>query len=75
MGGENIKEFKEKNPQFEYEAVMRRGRHPYVSALYINGFRKDLPIVGKNEEEIFEGLQRMRNSCRLEVTSWESQVR
>lgn len=64
MAGETIKEFKEKNPQFEYEAVMRRGRHPFVSAIYINGFRKDLPIIGKDEEEIVSGLNRMRNSCR-----------
>lgn len=75
LASETIDEFREKNPQFEYEAVLRRGRHPYVSALYVNGFRKDLPIIGKDEEEIMDGLMRMRNSCKLWLTSWKAEVR
>jgi hypothetical protein len=64
LTSETLKEFRESNPQFEYEAVMHRGRHPYVLATYINGFKKSLPIVGKKEEDIHDGLMKMRNSCR-----------
>jgi hypothetical protein len=64
LTSDEFQEFREKNPQFDYEVVKRRGRHPFISALYINGFIKDLPVVGKSEEEIIEGCFKMRNSCR-----------
>ena len=55
----------EANPQFSYEFVQHRGRHPYITALYINGFIKDMPVVDRTEDEIIEGLVKFRNSCKL----------
>lgn len=65
LTSDDFQDFRENNGQFDYEVVMRRGRHPNVSALYINGFIKDLPIVGKSNDDIIDGCTKMRNSCRL----------
>lgn len=75
LAGQTLEEFREKNPQFDYQAVMRRGRHPYVSAVYVNGFEKSMPIVGKKEDEIIDGIMRMRNSCRPRFTSRKKEIR
>lgn len=43
-----------KNPQIEYEFALKRGRHPYLSALYLNGFERDIPVLNKDHTEILE---------------------
>lgn len=65
LTSDEFKSFREQNEQFDYEVVKRRGRHPNVSALYINGFIKDLPAIGKSTEDLVAGCARMRNSCRI----------
>jgi hypothetical protein len=63
--GDKLKNFMESNPQFEYEFVQHRGRHPYISALYVNGFIKDLPVKDSSEQQIIDSLVKFRNSCML----------
>ena len=33
---------------------MKRNQHPYVSASYVNGYVKDIPLRGINEEEVLD---------------------
>lgn len=72
-----FKEFIENNPQFSYEFVLQRGKHPYVSGLYINGFVKDLPLIDKEPEDIMYGLTKFRNTCKDSRAdlSWANQIR
>ena len=41
---EDLVDFVKKNAHLEMEATMRRNKHPYVSATYINGFVRDFPL-------------------------------
>ena len=45
-------EYMEKNPHVKLEIYMRRGKHPYLSSTYLNGFVKDLPLRNMKEEDI-----------------------
>lgn len=40
-------QFKEKNPQIQYEVISRSKASPHFSATYINGFVKEVGL--KNE--------------------------
>eukprot|EP01017_Pseudomicrothorax_dubius_P028926 TRINITY_DN3479_c0_g1_i1.p1 TRINITY_DN3479_c0_g1~~TRINITY_DN3479_c0_g1_i1.p1 ORF type:complete len:194 (-),score=52.40 TRINITY_DN3479_c0_g1_i1:125-706(-) len=57
-----LKSFLEKNPQIEMQLVMRRGKHPYFWAQYINGFSKDISLRNIAPETIIDELERVRNS-------------
>jgi len=39
-----FQEFKEKNPQIAFEIYQRNARHPYLSAVYINGFVREIGL-------------------------------
>ena len=58
-----FKEFINNNQQIEFEYFNRRGRHPYISSSYINGYIKDQTLRNMSPEEILEKFFSMRNSC------------
>jgi hypothetical protein len=60
-----LKEFKEKNPQIEFEFALKRGFHPYLAATYINGFKKEYPLLNRSPDEILEALNITRSTCNF----------
>merc|ERR1719469_137834 len=46
--------FMDKNSALTLECHMKRNQHPYVSASYVNGYVKDIPLRGINEEEVLD---------------------
>ena len=41
---------------------MRRGRHPYLSATYINGYVKDQPLRNCTKSEVHTQIEKMWNT-------------
>ena len=39
------------------DIFLRRGKHPYMTSTYINGFVKDTPLLNKSEDETFVHIQ------------------
>ena len=41
-------EYINKNEHLDVEVYLRRGKHPYMSSTYINGYVKDVPLLNKD---------------------------
>ena len=41
LKSESLKSFVSTNPHIQLDVFLRRGRHPYLSSTYINGYIKD----------------------------------
>ena len=53
----------EKNKQIEFNFLMKKNQHPYVSSTYINGYRKDVSLRNVKEfNEILDKMTHMRNT-------------
>ena len=49
---------------FNLETIIKRGIHPYILGLYINGYKKQICIKNINEEEnLLERILYLRNQC------------
>ncbi|KAL4476446.1 hypothetical protein ABPG74_010179 [Tetrahymena malaccensis] len=62
LNSDTVKEFMVKNPQIQFEFIMRRNKHPFLSAQYINGFVKDVSLKNYGGEEILDEFNRVRQS-------------
>ena len=51
LGSETMANFIDKNDHLSMEVYLRRGQHPYISATYINGYVKDVPLRNTSAEE------------------------
>lgn len=58
-----LKEFIQKNPQIEFEFLLRRGTHPYIYSTYINGYEKSQSLRNLDSPDILNEFQRVRQSC------------
>jgi large subunit ribosomal protein L43 len=56
--------FVNSNPTIDFEFLIRRGRHPFIRAIYANGWHKDLPLRNFNEESILNSLKLARSNCK-----------
>ena len=55
-------DFMNKNEHLKLEVYLRRGHHPYVSSTYINGYVKDQPLRGMEENHVLNEFQKFNNS-------------
>ncbi len=62
---EEFYNFVNKNSTISFEFNIRRGRHPFVRAIYANGWQKDLPLRNFKEEEVLQSLQLARSNCNI----------
>ena len=51
-----------KHKHFNFDIYMKRGKHPYMSATYINGYVKDIPLRNLEEDLIIGWVDRAYNS-------------
>ncbi len=51
------------NNKANFEFYLRRGFHPFVRAIYANGFVKDVPMRNNNISDIRLVLNRINSSC------------
>ena len=59
------KSFNELDPtnKTEKKLFLKRHGHPFLQAVYINGYVKTIPLKNKNFEEIQEDVKTLMNSC------------
>ncbi|GAM17333.1 hypothetical protein SAMD00019534_005080 [Acytostelium subglobosum LB1] len=57
-----IVEFKEANPQIEFEEVVKSGSHPSFLATYASGKQKFVPLRGREEDKIIKHLQNLKDT-------------
>ena len=61
LASQDFAHFVNQNEHVDFEIYMRRGRHPYVSSTYINGYVRDLPLENKSHEEAINHLNQVNN--------------
>jgi len=49
------------NPQIDFNFILKRNHHPFVTGSYINGYLKDIPLRSVEPTEVIETLWRLRN--------------
>ncbi len=47
-------DFVSRNEHLNLEIYLRRGHHPYVSSTYVNGYVKDQPLRGMEEDHVLQ---------------------
>ena len=58
LKSDKLADFMETNEHLNLEVSMRRNHHPYVSATYINGYVRDIPLRNLDETEVLEWVER-----------------
>ncbi len=70
-----MKEFVNENEHLSFDMFMKRGYHPYVSATYVNGYVKDIPLrneEGSSVESVMNTLNSTcKSSCTHSLCSWQ----
>ena len=61
LKSEEMVNFMNKNEHLKLEIFLRRGRHPYMTSTYINGFVKDTPLRNLTAEEAMVHLTRVNS--------------
>ena len=56
---------REQNHLVDFRHFLRRNGHPFISALYINGYVKDMPLRQKSLEEILLDMDDLLSSCEI----------
>lgn len=51
----------EQNEQIEFNFIIKRNHHPFVTGAYINGYLKDIPLRSIPPEDVVTVFQRLRN--------------
>ncbi len=51
------------NSKSNFEFYLKRGYHPFVRAVYINGFVKDIPLRNANITDIKLVINRINSQC------------
>ena len=44
LTSEELKKFMSINPHIEYNFIVKRNHHPFVTGAYLNGYLKDIPL-------------------------------
>ena len=52
-------DFVNKNEHITLDVYLKRGKHPYMTSTYINGFVKDTPLLNKSHDETFEHIKQV----------------
>ena len=58
LKSEKLADFMDTNEYLNLEVSMRRNHHPYISATYINGYVRDIPLRNLDESEVIEWVER-----------------
>lgn len=49
------------NEHIEFNFIVKRNYHPFVTGAYINGYLKDIPLRSLEPEEILTSVNKLRN--------------
>lgn len=49
------------NGQIEFNFIVKRNHHPFMTGAYINGYLKDIPLRSLEEEQILQALNKLKN--------------
>ena len=58
LKSDSIVDFMKKS-KLDLHIAMRRGRHPYISSTYINGYVKDQSLRNYTQDEVLEEFDKM----------------
>ena len=61
LTSEGLKSFMTTNPHIEYNFIVKRNHHPFVTGAYLNGYLKDIPLRSIPETDVIEVFQSLRN--------------
>jgi hypothetical protein len=55
------------NNKFNFEFFLKRGAHPFIRAVYTNGYIKDFNLRNYSEEDIKYALTMLNSSCHISL--------
>ena len=44
LASQKLKTFLTENPHIKFQVICKRNNHPFVTGLYINGYKKQMPL-------------------------------
>ncbi len=59
LKSEELVDFMNENKHVSLDIIMRRNHHPYVSAVFINGYTKDVPLRKVMMEDFMWEIDRL----------------
>lgn len=62
------------NEHLNFEVTVRRNHHPFVSATYINGYTKDVPLRKTKLNEVMDYLESLNNQSKHKATNLQLEV-
>ena len=57
LQSESFVDFVNKNPHLTVDLLVKRGKHPYMSSTFINGFVKETPLRNKNQYQTVDHFE------------------
>ena len=61
LKSQEFADYVNKNENLDVEIYMRRGKHPYMSSTFINGFVKDVPLLNKDFAATFSHIKQVNS--------------
>ena len=62
---EYFKQFESVNENLEINLYLKRTGHPFITASYINGFVKDVPLYKKNLADVIHAVNQATTTSGL----------
>lgn len=80
LKNESIYDLVNKNENVQFKFSLRRGRHPFVEAEFINGFSKSIGIKNIDAKTIQQHIQQLTTEGNLKINyntknSWKKTIR
>ena len=61
LKSEELASFVNENPHVSLDITMRWNHHPYLSAVFVNGYTKDVPLRKVMKEDLLSELKRLND--------------
>jgi Mitochondrial ribosomal protein L51 / S25 / CI-B8 domain len=63
MKSNGFYDFINNNKSVQFNILLKRGGHPFMRAIYANGYKRDISLRNKTTEECLEELNTSTNLC------------
>ena len=61
LASQELNDFMQGNKHIDFNFIIKRNHHPFITGSYINGYLKDMPLRSLKEEEVMTTFNRLRN--------------
>lgn len=76
MKSNNFYDFINTNKNVSFNIFLKRGGHPFIRAIYANGYKRDISLRNKTPEECLTEFKTTTQLCKIyyiykKINSWK----